>query len=52
MAEAMEGRLVVMESCAHIPMDEKSEVCKLQYRISLRFMVAKLNPPLEYFECS
>lgn len=26
-AEAMEARLVVVESCAHIPMDEKSEVC-------------------------
>lgn len=25
-AEAMEGRLVVIESCAHIPMDEQSEV--------------------------
>lgn len=29
MAEAMEGRLVVIESCAHIPMDEKPEVSAL-----------------------
>lgn len=33
-AEAMEGRLVVMESCAHIPMDEKSEVCAANNRIT------------------
>lgn len=25
-AESMEASLVVVESCAHIPMDEKSEV--------------------------
>ncbi|CAN0055820.1 unnamed protein product [Ectocarpus sp. 12 AP-2014] len=25
-AEAMEGRLVVVESCSHIPMDERAEV--------------------------
>ncbi|CAB1111489.1 unnamed protein product [Ectocarpus sp. CCAP 1310/34] len=25
-AEAMEGRLVVVESCSHIPMDERAEI--------------------------
>lgn len=31
-AEQMEGRFVVVDSCSHIPMDEKSEVSRSRRR--------------------
>lgn len=44
-ADAMEGRLVVIESCAHIPMDEKSEV-RAQSALQSNYSIKPTGAPL------